>query len=242
MGRTTGLDVVHHGVDIAAAVCKRRVHKAEVRQADHPVTLARADAVFVLSVAERRLRQLDRTDRAHAVRIQLGGLVLVLARGGLARHVVHVVVNHDQVVARVAVLLDHLLVQAVEQLLVRQLAVLERQQIFLVLDAAVAAVKLQFQQVCAERAAERLFRDLEILVVFILFQFGKLLGELGHDLLAAVDVAAAQTPERAFGLFQTAAQLLHIALGDIHRFRSLACGFGIYKYTAFSMQKASGFT
>ena len=85
------------------------------------------------------------------------------------------------------------------------------------LDAAVATVKLQFQQVCAERSAERLFCDLEVLVVFILFQFGKLLGELGHDLLAAVDVAAAHAVKRALFLFQPAAQLLHIALGNIHK-------------------------
>ena len=85
-------------------------------------------------------------------------------------------------------------------------------------------------------------RNFKVLEILVLLQLGEHIGKFEHDLLAAVDVAAAQTPERAFGLFQTAAQLLHIALGDIHRFRSLACGFGIYKYTAFSMQKASGFT
>ena len=128
--RTAGLDVVHHGVDIAAAVRKRRVHKAEVGQTDHPVALARTDAVFVL-LDSRAQASPARPDRPRTRMYAYSSVdsSCVLARGSLARHVVHIVVNHDQVVARVAVLLDHLLVQAVEQLLVRQLAVLERQQV-----------------------------------------------------------------------------------------------------------------
>ena len=58
--RTACAHIVHHRVHIAAAVGERRIDKAEVRQADHPVAVARADAVFVLLVAERRLGQIDR--------------------------------------------------------------------------------------------------------------------------------------------------------------------------------------
>ena len=108
-----GLDVVHHRVDVAAAIAERRIDKPEVGQADHPVAHTRADAVFVLAVAERGLGQVDRAHRAQDVLVDLLGLLLFLARGRLGRHIVNIVVNQNQVVARIGILLDDLLIQPV---------------------------------------------------------------------------------------------------------------------------------
>ena len=211
-----GLDVVHHCVDVAAAVTERRIDKAEVGQADHPVAHARADAVFVLAVAERRLGEIDRADRAQDVLVDLLGLLLLLARGRLGRHIVNIVVDQNQIVARIGILLDDLLIQPVEQLLVVQLAVFEQQQVLLPLLGQLAALELQLEQVAAQRAGQGLFGDLEVFVKLVLPQLGERLAEFDHDLLAAVDIAAAQAVKGALGLFQPAAQLEHVALGDIH--------------------------
>ena len=64
VGRPAGAHIVHHRIDVAAAAGKRRIDKTEVGQTHHPVAVTCADAVFVLLVAEGRLRQIDRADRA----------------------------------------------------------------------------------------------------------------------------------------------------------------------------------
>ena len=215
--RTACAHIVHHRVHIAAAVGERRIDKTEVRQADHPVAVARADAVFVLLVAERRLGQIDRADRAQQVLVDLLRLLLLLARGRLGRHIIDVVVDQNKVVAGIAVLLDDLFVQAVEQLLIREPAVAQSQQIGAALVGCLVPVELKLEQIAAERAGNRLFRDFKVLEILVLLQLGEHIGKFEHDLLAAVDVAAAHAVKRALFLFQPAAQLLHIALGNIHK-------------------------
>ena len=126
-------------------------------------------------------------------------------------------VDQNEVVAGIAVLLDDLFVQAVEQLLIREPAVAQGQQIGAALVGRLVPVELQLKQIAAERAGNGLFRNFKVLEILVLLQLGEHIGKFEHDLLAAVDVAAAHAVKRALFLFQPAAQLLHIALGNIHK-------------------------
>ena len=160
MRAAAGADIVHHRIDITAAAAERRVNIPQIRLPDHPVAFTGADAVLLLAVTQRGLGQIDRADRAQQVFVNLFGLLLRLPRGGFGRYIVHIVINQNEIVARIGILRNDLLIQPVQQLFIRQLAAFEHQQVLLAFRRLLGACKLQLKQVAAQRTGQRFLRNL----------------------------------------------------------------------------------
>ena len=179
-------------VDVGLALVERREHEARLRHIDDVVQRAGVELVLAGAIAQRRLAQTHRTDRADQIMEHVRARVgrLIVQREG--RHVVGIVHEQYQIVVLEFERLDDVAEELLHRFVVgqRRIAQLHQQRVLRALPHLLGR-KRHIHEVLVRYAGERLFEDRQILVGLLLRHGQRRGGEFGYDLAVLIDIAAA---------------------------------------------------
>ena len=184
-------------VDIRCSVIESREHETDLRHRHHPVPLPVFEHLLCRGIGERRLRKIDRADRALKIAEHGAGRIqhLDLIRR-LPRNVVVVVQKKDQVVFTGRIAFDDLIVESIQKLLILQLAF--RQAVQKCLRSVLLLAlhrKVHVDQIFPQRPGKGLAEDFKVLEHLLFLQPLKHLRECCNLLFLGADITACNAGE-----------------------------------------------